>query len=92
MTLHKRVAEDRTELNPNDSSELKYHIQLKLGPHSKRRLEKLRERVEPSTRQQVFRDALRLFEAIMDEVDKSHEFYVKDRDGKFHPYKMFLGT
>lgn len=68
----------------------KERVQIILGPKSIARLDVLKERMENPTRTEVIRNALRLFEAVIEELDRGHEFFVKDEAGKLHPYKIFL--
>lgn len=65
-------------------------IHILLGKNMAARLEKLRERVEPSTRTEVFRVSLRLLEDVVKELNEGKEFFVRDKDGALHPYRVFL--
>jgi len=65
-------------------------IHILLGKNMAARLEKLRERVEPNTRTEVFRVSLRLLEDVVKELDEGKEFFVRDKDGALHPYRIFL--
>ncbi|MGH8562668.1 MAG: hypothetical protein ACREXW_00745 [Gammaproteobacteria bacterium] len=65
-------------------------IHILLGKSMAARLEKLRQRVEPSTRTEVFRVSLRLLEDVVKELDNGGEFFVRDKDGTYHPYRVFL--
>lgn len=68
----------------------KERVQIILGPKSIARLDVLKERMENPTRTEVIRNALRLFEAVIEELDRGREFFVKDEAGNLHPYKIFL--
>lgn len=65
-------------------------IHILLGKNMAARLESLRQRVEPSTRTEVFRVSLRLLEDVVKELDHGGEFFVRDKDGILHPYKVYL--
>jgi len=65
-------------------------LQIVLGENSMARLDKLQDRVEPGTRTEVFRVALRVLESIIEELDKENELLIRDKSGKLHPYKVSL--
>lgn len=65
-------------------------LQIVLGENSMERLDKLQDRVEPGTRTEVFRVALRVLESIIEELDKENELLIRDKSGKLHPYKVSL--
>jgi Ribbon-helix-helix protein, copG family len=65
-------------------------LQITLGKDSIERLERLREHIEPSTRTQVFRVALRLLEDVIKQLDNGNELLLRDKTGAIHPYGGFL--
>lgn len=65
-------------------------LQVVLGESAVARLERLQEYVEPSTKTEVFRIALRLLEDVVSELDKGNEFLIKDKSGQVYPYKASL--
>ena len=65
-------------------------LQVVLGESAVARLERLEECVEPSTKTEVLRVALRLFEDVISELDKGNEFLIKDKSGQIYPYKASL--
>jgi len=65
-------------------------LQVVLGESAVARLERLQEYVEPNTKTEVFRVALRLLEDVVSELDKGNEFLIKDKSGQVYPYKASL--
>ncbi|MGH8487945.1 MAG: hypothetical protein ACREXS_03475 [Gammaproteobacteria bacterium] len=87
-----RADEASTKQNAmaKDNAHGEERIHLLLGKTMVARLEKLRERVEPSTRTEVFRVSLRLLEDIVNQLDQGGAFFVRDKDGNLHPYRVYL--
>jgi hypothetical protein len=54
------------------------------------RLQKLKDRIEAASYAEVIRNALRLFEALVDEHEKGAEFSLKRADGEVVQYKIFV--
>ena len=52
-------------------------IQMDMPPKSVERLERLRDITEAASYAEVMRNALRLYEAMIDEVEAGHEILVK---------------
>jgi len=67
----------------------KERINLKLSPRSIEILENLRQKTEASSYAEVFKNALRLYNALIEEAEKGREFYVKDENGNLISYKIF---
>ena len=54
------------------------------------RLQRLKERTEAASYAEVIRNALRLYEAMVGEAEKGHEFAIKSPDGIIAPYRIFV--
>ncbi len=54
------------------------------------RLTRLKEKTEAASYAEVIRNALRVFEALMDEHEKGAEFSLKRADGETVAYKIFV--
>jgi Arc/MetJ-type ribon-helix-helix transcriptional regulator len=65
-------------------------VQLEMPPQAMERLQKLKERTEAASYAEVIRNALRLFEALVDEHAKGAEFSLKRQDGETVAYKIFV--
>ena len=69
--------------------EKKERIHVTLGQRSLELLDWLANTTE-SSYTQVFRNGLRLYAALIEEAEKGNEFYVKDKDGNFTAYRIFV--
>jgi len=65
-------------------------IQMDMPPKSVERLKRLQETTEAASYAEVVRNALRLYEAVIDEVEAGNELMIK-RDGHVLPYRVFSG-
>ena len=65
-------------------------VQLEMPPQAMDRLQKLKDRTEAASYAEVLRNALRLFEALVDEHEKGAEFSLKRADGSTVAYKIFV--
>ncbi len=65
-------------------------VQLEMPPQAMERLQRLKERTEAASYAEVIRNALRLFEALVEEHEKGSEFALKRPDGETLAYKLFL--
>lgn len=66
------------------------HLQIDIGQRSFERLERLKERTEVSKYGDVISDALRLYEAIVQDVLEGHEVLTRKNDGTEIPYRVIL--
>jgi len=65
-------------------------VQLEMPPQAMERLQKMKDRTEAASYAEVIRNALRLFEALVDEHEKGAEFSLKRPDGEVVQYKIFV--
>ena len=65
-------------------------VQLEMPPQAMERLQRLKEHTEAASYAEVIRNALRLFEALVDEHEKGAEFSLKRPDGETIAYKIFV--
>jgi hydrogenase maturation factor HypE len=63
-------------------------VQLDLPPRSLDRLMALRDKTEASSYAEVIRNALQLYEALIEEVDKGNEVCIR-RDGQVSSLMVF---
>jgi len=78
---------DRTE---EKSKPTKNRVQFDLAPRSMERLNALKTKTEASSYAEVVKNALRLYEALIEEVESGKQFLVRDKDGVVSPYRLFL--
>ena len=65
-------------------------VQLEMPPQAMDRLQRLKDRTEAASYAEVIRNALRLFEALVDEHEKGAEFSLKKPDGETVAYRIFV--
>lgn len=65
-------------------------VQLELPPQAMERLQRLKEKSEAASYAEVIRNALRLFEALVDEHEKGSEFSLKRPNGDVVAYQIFV--
>lgn len=66
------------------------HLQIDIGQRSFERLQRLKEQTEVSKYGDVISDALRLYEAVVDDVLKGNKVFARESDGSEVPYKLIL--
>ena len=89
--LHRgRHRTGREAVGPDPAERTTTRVQLEMPPQAMERLQKLKERTEAASYAEVIRNALRLFEALVDEHEKGSEFSLKRPDGETVAYKIFV--
>ena len=85
-----RAAADAMEAGGEEPARATTRVQLELPPQAMDRLQRLKDRTEAASYAEVIRNALRLFEALVDEHEKGAEFSLKRPDGETVAYKIFV--
>lgn len=80
----------RQLVESEDSERTTTRVQLEMPPQAMVRLQKMKDRTEAASYAEVIRNALRLFEALVDEHEKGSEFFLKRADGEVVRYKIFV--
>ena len=75
---------------PEEGERATTRVQLEMPPQAMERLQKLKDRTEAASYAEVIRNALRLFEALVQEHEKGSEFSLKRPDGEIVQYKIFV--
>ena len=68
----------------------KNRVQLDFAPRSLERLNALKLKTEASSYAEVVRNALRLYEALIEETEGGKQFLTRDKNGVVSPFRMFL--
>jgi hypothetical protein len=68
----------------------KSRVQFDFPPKSMERLNTLKLKTEASSYAEVLKNALRLYEALIEETEHGNTFLIRDADGVVSPYRMFL--
>jgi len=74
----------------NGSKKATRRVQLELPQRSMDRLLKLMDVTEASTYAEVMKNALRMYEAVIDEVENGKEVMIKEKDGNIVPFHIFV--
>jgi hypothetical protein len=77
-------------IETDESDRATTRVHLEMPPQAMVRLQKMKERPEAASYAEVIRNALRLFEALVDEHEKGAEFSLKRADGEVVQYKIFV--
>ena len=81
---------ERPEAETEAGERATTRVQLEMPPQAMERLQKMKDRTEAASYAEVIRNALRLFEALVDEHEKGAEFSLKRADGEIVQYKIFV--
>ncbi len=68
----------------------KNRVQLDFAPRSLERLNMLKAKTEASPSADVVQNALRLYEALIEETESGKQFLVRDNDGVVSTFRLFL--
>lgn len=79
--------EDRPETR---SKAPKNRVQFDLAPRSMERLNALKVKTEAASYAEVVKNALRLYEALIEEAESGKQLFVRDENGTMSPYRMFF--
>lgn len=85
---HFRGPRPEAETEPGERATTR--VQLEMPPQAMERLQKMKDRTEAASYAEVIRNALRLFEALVDEHEKGAEFSLKRANGEIVQYKIFV--
>lgn len=80
----------RRYVEADDSERTTTRVQLEMPPQAMVRLQKMKDHTEAASYAEVIRNALRLFEALVDEHEKGSDFFLKRADGEVIRYKIFV--
>ncbi len=68
----------------------KNRVQLDFAPKAMERLNALKAKTEASSYAEVVKNALRLYEALIEETEAGKQFLIKDGAGIVAPFRLFL--
>jgi hypothetical protein len=81
-------AQDRTQ--DRSRGPKKNRVQLDFAPRSMERLNALKAKTEATSYAEVVKNALRLYEALIEETESGKQFLVRDENGAVAPFRLFL--
>jgi hypothetical protein len=73
-----------------NSKVTKNRVQFDLPPRSMERLNVLKLKTEAASYAEVFKNALRLYEALIEETEQGRTFLIRDENGAISPFRMFV--
>jgi hypothetical protein len=68
----------------------KNRVQFDLAPRSMDRLNVLKVKTEAASYAEVVKNALRLYEALVEETESGKQFFVRDEYGALSPFRLFF--
>ena len=68
----------------------KTRVQLDLSLSAVDRLSALKAKTEAASYTEVVKNALRIYEALIEETEAGKEFLIRDKDGVIAPFRLFL--
>ncbi len=68
----------------------KTRVQFDLTPRAMALLTELKEKTDASSYAEVVKNALKLYDGLISEVEKGSEFLIRDKNGQVAPFKFFL--
>jgi len=68
----------------------KNRVQLDFAPKAMERLSALKARTESMSYAEVVKNALRIYEALIEETESGKQLLTRDADGVIAPFRLFL--
>lgn len=68
----------------------KTRVQFDLSPRAMALLVELKDKTDAATYAEVVRNAMKLYDGIVAEIERGSEFLIRDKDGKVSEFRMFL--
>ncbi len=92
LTIASGATEKDVKEQPQDkvTAAKKSRVQLDFAPRSMERLNTLKSKTEASSYAEVVKNALRLYEALIEEAENGRQFLVRDKNGTVSPFRLFL--
>jgi hypothetical protein len=91
LTVASGAARSEADDRPQESVKTKKNrVQLDFAPRAMERLNALKAKTEAASYAEVVKNALRLYEGLIEEVESGKQFLVRDKDGVVAPFRMFL--
>jgi hypothetical protein len=86
LEKHKAAAVSEDKGRSNE----KTRVQFDLPPRAMKILAELKDKTDASSYAEVFKNALKLYDGIITEVEKGKQFLVRDASGDTTEFKMFF--
>jgi hypothetical protein len=92
LTMTPGAAKSGTKDRVHETARIvkKNRVQLDFAPRSMERLNALKTKTQAASYAEVVKNALRLYEAVIEETDAGKQFLVRDQSGVVAPFRLFL--
>jgi hypothetical protein len=90
LTFASGAAQTEVKEAKTDQKVKKDRVQLDFAPRAMARLNALKVKTEASSYAEVVKNALRLYEALIEETESGKQFLVRGQDGVVAPFRLFL--
>jgi hypothetical protein len=91
LTIASDFTKDQVKDQTRDKAKVqKNRVQLDFPPRAMERLNALKVKTEASSYAEVVKNALRLYEALIDEDEAGRQFLTRGKDGVIAPFRLFL--
>ena len=90
MTTLSLAAETAPDQVRDRQAAARTRVQFDLPPRSIERLNTLKRKTEAASYAEVVKNALRLYEALIEETEAGKQFLVRDANGSVAPLRLFL--
>jgi hypothetical protein len=92
LTLASGTSRDQVKGQAQDKAKglKKNRVQLDFPPRAMERLNTLKAKTEASSYAEVVKNALRLYEALIEEDESGKQFLTRDKNGVVSPFRLFL--
>lgn len=87
---HRRRFREHGEEVRGEGERSTTRVQLEMPPQAMERLQRLKEKTEAASYAEVIRNALRVFEALVQEHEAGSEFSLKRAGGETVAYRIFV--
>jgi hypothetical protein len=68
----------------------KSRVQLDLSARAMAQLAELKDKTDAASYAEVFKNAMKLYDGIISEIEQGATFLIRDKDGKVSEFRMFL--
>jgi len=91
LTIASGAARSETQDQSQERTKVrKNRVQLDFAPRAMERLNALKLKTEASSYAEVVKNALQLYEALIEETESGKQFLTRDKDGVVSPFRLWL--
>jgi hypothetical protein len=90
VVTHPALARAEKTAKENGKQTGKSRVQLDLQPRTMAMLNELKEKTDSASYAEVFKNAMKLYDGIITEIERGNTFLIRDSDGKVSEFRMFL--